>query len=167
VPSVPDDLSEKGVDALFDELESLGSEDFADLGEEPEKKKKKETSANNQFAQKLIKLGYFQILAIGETFAAPHLNGLVRDAMGDKTIDECLTELADLYEDSLGLSDLDPHYKLLLATAMLGANAATANSMKQRREVAASSAVTVESQPPVALAEAGVMDSKSHWMIES
>lgn len=136
VPAVPKDASSDVLNKMHDdmisvaedELESLSDEDFGEgaEGAAPPVPRRHPT----EFAQKVLKLGYFNLLAITESLANPNLDGLVAECRGDKTIDECLTELAGEYEESLGLADLDPHVKLLLCTGVIMSTCYSANAMK-------------------------------------
>ena len=102
------------INAAFDDITGEVPEEGGEEGEEGEEERVPDLITN-----KIVKVGYFTLLQMAESLGNPYLDGLVKDCIGDKQIDECLNELALEYEETLGLGELDSHTKLLILTGVI------------------------------------------------
>lgn len=159
VPSVDSMADGEDLGGLFDELESIHSEDFGEGGDGVRPTKKRNKPEGSQYSEMLVKLGYFSLLSVAESMSDPHLDGLVKDCIADKTINQCLSELAQEYEELLSLNQMDPHLKLLAATGVIALNKYTMSSLRlEAKKDEPSAAVSVADGNKVSAAAAGDLD---------
>lgn len=102
------------INAAFDDITGGG-----DILEDAEEGEEEQERTPDLITNKIVKVGYFTLLQMAESLGNPHLDGLVKDCIGDKQIDECLDELSLEYEETLGMGELDSHLKLLILTGVI------------------------------------------------